>query len=92
MHNSHDKEVTQILLDAGANLFIKDHYGMTARKHARDESKQLLKKAEDKYKHKTMKFGAIVGITAGMGVGSGLFAAAGLSLLISAFIGAALYI
>ncbi|MFL3876453.1 hypothetical protein [Wolbachia endosymbiont of Trichogramma kaykai] len=85
MHNSRDKEVTQILLDAGTNLFIKDHYGITARKHARDESKQLLKKAEDKYKHKTMKFGAIFGITAGMGVGSGLFAA-------SAFIGTALYI
>ncbi|WP_265022410.1 hypothetical protein [Wolbachia endosymbiont (group B) of Ischnura elegans] len=39
-----------------------------------------------------MKFGAIVGITAGVGVGNGLFAAAGLSLLISAFIGAAVAI
>ncbi|MFV1011301.1 hypothetical protein JR053_03420 [Wolbachia endosymbiont of Nasonia vitripennis] len=36
-----------------------------------------------------MKFGAIVGITAGVGVGNGLFAAAG---LLSAFIGAAVAI
>ncbi|WP_374699332.1 ankyrin repeat domain-containing protein [Wolbachia endosymbiont (group A) of Limnophora tigrina] len=89
LHESCYKEVIQILLDAGANPFIKDHHGRTARDCTCDkERKQLLKKAEDKYKYKAMKVGSVCGVVAALAVGGGLFAA-GVALPILALIGIA---
>lgn len=88
LHKSYDAGVTQILLDAGANPFIKNCYGMTARDFTYGKEKQLLKKAENKYKYKAMGVGAICGAITALAVGGGCFAD-GVALPILALVGIA---
>ncbi|UPA55101.1 ankyrin repeat domain-containing protein [Wolbachia pipientis] len=83
-----EKAVTQVLLDAGANPFIKDDYGNTARKFASSKIKQLIKKAENKYKHKAIYVGSVCGAIAALAVVGGCFAA-GVTLPILTMIGIA---
>jgi|GEM_PF-5507645 len=88
LHCSVEKAVTQVLLDAGANPFIKNDHGDTAREFAYGKVKHLLKKAENKYKHKAIYVGSVCGAIAALAVVGGCFAA-GVTLPILTMIGIA---
>lgn len=84
LHFSTMGKITQVLLDADADPFIRDRNGWAAIEWACD-GKRLLK---EKYKHKAIKVGSVCGVIAALAVGGVLFAT-GVALPILALVGIA---